>query len=234
MKATLDHIHREADNIKSFWFKTEKPIDHIAGQYIEMTIAHDHPDERGIRHWFTLSSSPTDAPLVSITTKFAEKSSTFKSHLHKLKPGNNVEMSEPMGDFVLPKDSSIPLVFVAGGIGITPFHSIIKWLSDTKQERDITFIYAVSNEHEEVLQDLFENYGLKRIIVINQPRGTWDGEKGRLSGQRILDLAQPKSDALIYISGPEPMVEALESDLKKLGIKEDRLVGDFFPGYPDV
>jgi len=234
MKAVLDHVHKETDSITTFWWRAEKPVDYIAGQYIEMTLPHEHPDERGIKHWFTLSSSPTDAPLVSNTTKFAERSSSFKTALRKLKPGDSVDITEPMGDFVLPKDASIPMVFVAGGIGITPFHSIIKWLYDTKQERDITLLYAVNNEHEMVFQDLFEHYGMKRIIIVNKPQGQWDGVTGQLTGKRILDLAKPATDALIYISGPEQMVEALQADLEKLGIEKNRLVGDFFPGYQNV
>ncbi len=189
-------------------------------------MPHDSPDERGIKHWFTISSSPTDAPLISITTKFPtpNPSSSFKTALKNLKIGNSVSISDPMGDFVLPKDSRIPLVFVAGGIGITPFHSIIKWLIDTKQERDITFIYSVKNESEEVFQKLFEHYGMNRHLIIGE----------QLNGQQVLDIANPTSDALIYISGPEPMVEALQKGLESSGIEKSRLVGDFFPGYTIV
>src|SRR5665213_828787 len=142
MKAELDHIIHEnhSKTIKSFWFEPERPLDYIAGQFIMMSIKHDHPDDRGKEHWFTVSSSPSDAPLISITTKFSTPSSSFKTALHKLKPGEHVAISDPMGDFVLPKDRNIPLIFVAGGIGITPFHSIIKWLHDTKQSRDITLL----------------------------------------------------------------------------------------------
>ncbi len=234
MQATLRKTHREAENITTFWFEPEKAIEYIAGQYIEMTLPHSNPDERGIKHWFTLSSSPIDAPLVSITTKFAERSSTFKAALRRKQPGDTIMLSEAMGDFVLPKDSTIPLVFVAGGIGITPFHSIIKWLLDTHQERDITFLYAVNNEHEMVFQKLFEHYGMKRIIVVNTPISIWDGQTGRLTGGRIIELAQPTDDSLIYISGPEPMVEGLDKDLHKLGVEKSHLVGDFFPGYTAV
>lgn len=237
MKALLQRRHTEnlAKNIITFWFQPERPIDQLAGQYIEMTLKHAHPDERGEKRWFTLSSSPTDVPLVSITTKFTEaKGSTFKQALRSLKPGGEVLLSDPMGDFVLPKDHYIPLVFVAGGIGITPFHSIVKYLHDTKQQRNITFLYSVHTEHEMVFQELFEHYGLKRIIVVDTPEGTWDGPSGKLSGKRILELAKPAEDALIYISGPETMVEALDTQLNSLGIAKDRLVGDFFPGYTKV
>jgi ferredoxin-NADP reductase len=230
MKASLLRTHHEniAKNVVSFWFEAESPIDQLAGQYVEMTIHHDHPDSRGEKRWFTLSSSPTDIPQISITTKFSsEHGSSFKQALRALRPGDNVHISEPMGDFVLPKDDKIPLVFVAGGIGITPFHSIIKYLYDTKQERDITFIYAVSNEHEMVFQDLFMRYGMQRIIVLDKPDSAWDGEIGRLSGQRIVNLAQPSIEALVYISGSE----TLQKELITEGVTKQQLVGDFFPGY---
>ncbi len=236
MKAKLIRTHTEslAKNIVSFWFEPEKPIQYEAGQYIEMSLPHEHPDDRGIKRWFTLSSSPSDAPLVSITTKFAEKSSSFKFALHALKVGDSVHLTGPFGDFVLPIDSARPLVFVAGGIGITPFHSIIKFLYDTKQERNITFLYSVNTEHEMVFQDLFEHYGMKRVIVVSKSEGSWDGQTGQLTGGRILELTRPADDALIYISGPEPMVEAFDAQLAEIGIDKTRLVGDFFPGYKNI
>src|ERR1035437_6534264 len=110
MKAVLTRRHHESDNIISFWFEPEKPMNYLAGQFIEINLPHPSSDDRGVKRWFTLSSSPSDAPLVSITTKFNDKSSSFKAALKNLKPGDMVDMSEPMGDFVLPKDPSIPLV----------------------------------------------------------------------------------------------------------------------------
>ena len=233
MKAKLDHIVHENDSktINSFWFELDKPLDYIAGQFIEMTIEHDKPDDRGIKHWFTVSSSPSDAPLISITTKFSEPSSSFKKALHGLKKGDQVTVSDPMGDFVLPKDSDIPLVFVAGGIGITPFHSIIKWLSDTKQSRDITLLYAARAESELVFLELFENYGMKRQILLSEPDSSWRGQTGKLSGKRIIEMTQPAKDSLIFISGPEEMVESLQDQLAEEDVNKSRLVGDFFPGY---
>jgi ferredoxin-NADP reductase len=229
------HVENLAKNIVTFWFEPESPVDQLAGQYIELVLPHDTPDDRGQKRWFTLSSSPTDAPLISITTKFAaEHGSSFKTALQHLKPGETVTLTGPFGDFVLPKDDRIPLVFVAGGIGITPFHSIIKFLHDTKQQRTITFVYSVNNEQEEVFQELFEHYGLTRIIVVNKPVGAWDGETGQLTGKRIIALVKPSPDALIYISGPEAMVEALNDQLAAAGIAKNRLVGDFFPGYTKV
>lgn len=236
MKATLvrHHIENKAKNIVTFWFKPDQPMSYIAGQYIEMTIPHPQPDDRGQKHWFTISSSPTDSPLCSITTKFSTPSSSFKQALRLKKIGETVDMSQPMGDFVLPQNDTLPLIFVAGGIGITPYHSIIKYLSDTKQERSISFLYSVRSEQELIFQDLFENYGMNRKIVVSEPAPSWDGLTGQLSGKRIIEITKPKDNALIYVSGPEPMVEALHEQLHDEGISKDRLIGDFFPGYSGV
>lgn len=234
MKVVLDHVKIEAPNISSFYFRPPKKIDYTAGQFIEMTLPHYHPDERGIRHWFTLSSSPTK-PLISITTKFAgEGSSSFKQALFALEPGAEVEISDPMGDFVLPKDPQRSLVFVAGGIGITPFRSIFEWLVDSGEKRVIKFIYGVRSTEEIVFEELAKAAGAPPMVVVSEPTAGWKGRTGRLSAELILELAKPGSDTLVYVSGPEPMVEALEADLKKVGLAQNQLVLDFFPNYKDV
>lgn len=234
MQVIFDHSAPEADNIKTFYFKPESPVHYTAGQFIELTVPHKNPDKRGIKHWFTLSSSPTDE-LLSITTKFAgDKGSTFKKALFKLEPGTELHLADPMGDFVLPKLIQTPLVFVAGGIGITPFHSMLAWLATTHETRPIRLLYAVRNEDEIIFQETFDKAGQHATIVVSQPSAAWGGERGQLTAELILGLEKPSDDTLIYISGPEPMVESLEKDLKKAGISKRQLVLDFFPGYPGV
>lgn len=209
----------------------------MPGQYTELTLPIEHPDERGQKHWFTLSSAPGQE-LVSITTKYAgdDKSSMFKKYLfHDLKPGDEVDLAEPEGDFVLPEDTSVPLVFIAGGIGITPFHSMLEWVAANGQRRDITFLYAVRAESEIIFQDTFKRAGVEPILVVSEPSDTWSGERGQLDGgKRILELAKPANNALIYLSGPEPMVMSLKDSLMKNGISEQRLITDDFPGYSGI
>jgi ferredoxin-NADP reductase len=233
MKAVLDHTRDEAANITTFFFRPEKPVHYTAGQYTELTLPHPHPDNRGTKRWFTLSSAP-EQEFVTITTKFASKSSSFKKALRSLKPGTEVHMAEPMGDFVLPKLIQTPLVFVAGGIGLTPFHSICEWLAATGEVRPIKFLYGVRTEDEIIFQDTFHRAGVEPTIVVSEPSAAWGGERGRLSADLILGLEKPSEDTLIYVSGPEPMVEALEKDLRQAGVRKDRLVGDFFPNYAAI
>jgi glycine betaine catabolism B len=230
MKVIFDHSEDVAFNTKTFWFRADPKPEYLAGQFIEIFLPHANPDSRGQKRWFTLSSSPSER-LLSITTKLADKhSSSFKKILFGLKPGTNLTMSEPMGDFVLPKDSNIPLLFVAGGIGITPVRSIIKWLLDNKLRRNIYIIYATHTLEEIAFRDLFDTYNADIDIFLSNPPQNWTGKRGHLSAKTILSL-NTAINPLIYVSGPEELVEKLESELLQEHITPSRLVLDFYPGY---
>lgn len=233
MQIHLDHIDPQTSRISTFWFKPERPIRYVAGQYVEMTLKHAHPDDRGQKRWFTLSSSPNNS-LLSITTKYDDvRSSTFKQALFALDPGAELDITEPMGDFVLPKDPRRPLIFVAGGIGITPFHSIVSWLAEEGEQRNIRFLYAVHSEDEILFEDTFQKAGIHMTIIVNQPSDAWGGERGRLTPEMILGLSDPTDNTLAFLSGPEPMIESLAEALKpRLG--KTSIVLDYFPGYRDV
>lgn len=228
IKVILEHVADEAPGIKTFFFRPERKINYVAGQFTELTLKHD-ADNRGQKRWFTLSSSPTD-DLLSITTKFAAKGSSFKRELLKLQTGQELELAEPMGDFVLPKHKELPLVFIAGGIGITPFHSMVKYLTETDQKRPITLLYAAVHEEELVFTDLFKRYCDDTHLIVSKPSKTWPGESGKLTIAHIQNIADIRN-CMIYFSGPEPMVESFYKDLADLGVKKHRLVTDYFPGY---
>ncbi len=234
MKVILDHTEDEALNIRTFWFKPERDFDYTAGQYTELTVRHDNPDDRGIKHWFTISSSPTDQ-LLSITTKLAsEHPSTFKQTLWQLPKGTELNWADAMGDFVLPKDSSVPLIFVAGGIGVTPFHSMIKWLKDSGEQRNIHLIYGANRLEEVAFQPLFESSVKKFELLLKEPPPDWHGKTGSLSADKILELVGSTNGKMLYLSGPEPMIKTFEKDLLAKGIERHRLVIDDFPGYTSI
>lgn len=228
MRASLERIE-DIGGAKTFWFRPERRVRYVAGQFTELHLPHT-ADDRGIRRWFTLSSSPTEE-LVSITTRFAPKSSTFKQELAQLKLGMMLDLADPMGDFVLPKDTSIPIVFAAGGLGITPVRSMIKWLLDTNEKRDIQLLYADSIPEKLLFESLFTAYPLNYQPIIKRPPAGYTGEVGSLTADRILK-ALADDRALVYISGPELLVEKLYKELQAKGAPAERLVADYFPGYP--
>ncbi|MDB5166708.1 MAG: hypothetical protein JWM37_780 [Candidatus Saccharibacteria bacterium] len=233
MHVTFDHSRPETDNITTYFFEPEKPVDYVAGQFIELYIPHDNPDDRGIKRWFTLSSAPSDK-LLSITTKHAKRSSTFKQALAALEPGTRLKMAEPMGDFVLPRDASRPLVFIAGGIGVTPFHSMLQQLAADKEHRQIRMLYGVPTENEIIFQDTFDAANQHVTVMVENPSPEWGGERGTITVDEIIGLEEPSDDSLIYVSGPEPMVESLTKQLIARGFGQQQVVSDYFPNYPTI
>jgi ferredoxin-NADP reductase len=229
MKATLIKIINESNNIKTFRFEPKKIVDYSAGQFIELTLPHQ-ADSRGEKRWFTLSSSPTE-PHIALTTKFAKNGSSFKKQLLSLKPKDQVTMSEPMGDFILPINQKLPLVFIAGGVGITPFRSIVKYLTDTRQPRNIKLFYAVNNQRDIIFTKEFNKYIAEPNYIIKNAPTNWRGLNGELSAKLILKNVNKSSKTLFYVSGPEPMVKKLKSDLTNNNISAQKIVTDTFPGY---
>jgi ferredoxin-NADP reductase len=231
MNVTFHHRDILAGNIQTFWFTPERPVSYIAGQFTELYLPHTNADDRGERRWFTLSSSPTE-PLLGVTTKFTStESSSFKQVLGTLQPGAPLKLADPMGDFVLPKDASIPLIFVAAGLGITPVRSIVRQLHDTQEKRDIRLLYAAHDPSEVVYLDLFTAYGLSPTTFIKNPPAGYRGKTGSVTTGHVLQLLEDDDASLVYMSGPELLVETLVKGLKAAGIDERRLVGDYFPGY---
>jgi ferredoxin-NADP reductase len=234
VKAILDHVEDAATNIRTFWFKPEKPMRYVAGQFTELYLPHPNTDNRGDKHWFTISSSPTQG-LVAITSRFAsDRSSTFKKTLWQLQPGTVVTLAEPMGDFVLPKDQSIPLLFAASGIGITPVHSIVRQLHDNNETRDITLLYGVRNADDLAFKSLFESAAISFVPIVKQRQASWYGEAGSLDSARILQSLAGKKNPLVYLSGPEIWAEKTVAELAQAGVPTENLITDYFHGYIQI
>jgi ferredoxin-NADP reductase len=234
MKAKFVERNQLTDNIVSFSFKPEQPFAYTAGQFIELRLdGHEEHGQAAMRE-FTLSSSPHE-DVITITTRVRAASHTpFKRALDKLEVGAQVTISQPWGDFVLPKLIQTPLIFVAGGIGITPFRSILEWLHLSDEARAIKMLYSVKTEDDIIFQDTFDRANQHVTLVVDNPSPAWGGERGPLTAEMICGLEKPSDDTLIYISGPEPFVQRLQKELLALGISNQQIVLDEFQGYTDV
>ena len=224
-----------ASNIWEFVFKSQKKLDFVPGQYMEWTLSHQNTDSRGNRRFFTIASSPTEENL-KLGIRFEEKGSSFKRALFESEKNKTIVAGNLSGDFILPKNKQ-KLAFIAGGIGITPFRSIIKYLSDRKEVKDIILIYSNSEEKEIVYKDLFDEgkmIGLKPFYTLtnneNMPT-SWKGEKGRIDGNKIMRLIPDFKERLFYISGPQPFVQAMKRTLVELRVSRRQIKTDYFPGY---
>lgn len=226
MKLSLSHKQQETRDVTSFIFSSEEPISWKPGQFVHYVLHHRPTDDRGSDRWFTNSAAPFENH-VRITTRFAAKeSSTFKKNLFAMKKGEEIEISFVEGDFTL-DDLSKEYVFIAGGIGITPFRSMLTQLHHEKKTMNVTLLYANRDKHivyKEELENIAKDNPHFKIHYILSPEHIDEAKIRKL----IFDLHRP----LFYISGPEPMVDAMGETLKKMGIVEEHIKQDWFPGYP--
>lgn len=226
-----------APDIYDFIFGTTQKPAFTPGQYMEWTLPQDHSDSRGNRRYFTLASSPTEDN-IRIGIKSYENSSSFKKRLFTMEKGEQIIASQLAGDFTIAKNNNDKLVFIAGGIGVTPYRSMVKHLVDTNQRKDIIFIYVNSFANDFVYKDIFDEayskFGLKMIYVItnlqNIPQD-WQGKTGYITAKMIQEEIPDFEERIFYISGPNVMVEAYKTLLHSLQIKDRRIKTDYFPGF---
>jgi len=215
----------EVPGVISFYFEPDQELSWEAGQFLYYTFPHPNPDERGIKRWFTISTAPFEKQ-VRITTRInSEKSSSFKTALLNLKEGDKIEADDPEGDFTLDNPDK-KYVFFAGGIGITPFRSILAQLDHDGKDFTLDLLYAnrddqvVFGDELAALEQKHTNFHVKKFI----------------GDQKVtLETLKPYMDdpnTIIYISGPEPMVEDFDKQLKDAGLTDERVKGDYFPNYP--
>lgn len=224
---------RLSPRIYEFVFQPDGKLDYLPGQYMAWTMPYDRSDDRGNRRSFTVASSPTEET-VRLGVKFYQPSSTFKTRLQALEPGATLTAGQLSGDFVLPGDTATKLVFIAGGIGVTPFRSMAKYIADKQEQRDIVLFHVVSDAAEAVYQDIWSEasaYGLRVVTVLDSndvPDG-WKGLAGPLTVDAISRQVPDYRERRFYVSGPNAMVDSFGRLLRKAGVR--RVFTDHFSGY---
>jgi ferredoxin-NADP reductase len=223
MKLRLKSRKPEVEGVYTFIFEPEEPISWQAGQYLHYVLQHDNPDNRGMERWFTIASAPFEV-FIQITTRFdGEKQSSFKKALLGMEPGGEIEADGPKGSFTL-QEGEHHHIFIAGGIGITPFRSMVIQLAHDNQEKKIDLMYAnrdnnfVFGEELKAIQQSHPDFRILEFV------------DKRIEESDLQNFLQDKS-AIYYLSGPRSMVEAYEQLLADKGVEKTAVMTDYFPGY---
>ncbi len=235
IKVELTGKRDEAKGTKTFIFAKPDGFEYKAGEYAYFTLPElKFPDKRGnVRH-FTLSSSPTEDYL-SITVRMRAESG-YKMTLDSLPLGAKIDFRGPNGDFVLDEKDTRTQVMIAGGIGITPYRSIIKDVSDRDLSNSIHLIYANSRVEEITFKTELDeisksNPNIKVTYFVSEPEPNWQGEKGRIGAPSLSLLTTHYSLPIFWLCGPPVMVQALEEVLESLKIPQERIKVEKFSGY---
>jgi ferredoxin-NADP reductase len=233
---TLREKIRLAPDIYDFIFVPGQRFAFAPGQYMEWTLPHENPDTRGNRRYFTLASSPTERDL-RVGVKFYRNSSSYKHSMLDMDANTTIIAGQVAGDFVLPQDRRQKCVFIAGGIGITPFRSMIQYMLDKRQRRPVVLFYANKSYGEIVYQDVLEEaqheIGIKVVYSVTDTYKlppNWSGKIGRIDRQLIQNEVPDYKDCIFYISGPNEMVTACKDMLKRMHVPGSQIKTDFFPG----
>lgn len=221
----LKVVKRKPETNSRFSLILEKPanFNFYAGQYLDVELPVNDP--LGNSRAFTISSSPTEDFLM-MTTKYGI--SQFKKALEKLNLGDTIIISHPAGTFTL--DETSPAIFIAGGIGITPFRSMVKYALDHKLNTPITLLYSNSNKDFVFKQELeLWVRKMENLKVIYHD----SSQNGRLNKENFLRLYPIPYTLypIFYLAGAPKMVDDFAKKLLDLGVDSTNIRYDRFDGY---
>jgi ferredoxin-NADP reductase len=234
MKATIKEKREVAKGTLMVTFELDSDeVDWTPGEYFWVELL-DPPydDEKGARRHITVVTSPTEGVL-GLATRIRD--SAFKKSLVEMPEGSAVDVEQPKGSFLLPDDTSKRYAFVAGGIGITPFRSMLRYIADRGLDYDITLVYsnrdAESTAFLDELKELESVVPRCRLVLTMTEDPSWDGDTRMLDAGVLRDMLGDLESYHFMVAGPPPMAKSVEASLLEAGLSEDQVQSDSFSGY---
>jgi ferredoxin-NADP reductase len=233
MRATVAEKREVAKGTLLVTFAVDDYPEYRPGAYFWVELPdRGHTDEKGLRRHISLVTSPTEA-VVGLATRLRD--SAFKRTLAELEVGDEVEVEEPKGSFLLPEETDRDYVFVAGGIGITVFRSMLRYIRDARSGHRVTLVYSNrDSESAAFLDELTELErelpDLKLVLTMTDEDG-WAGETRRIDAAMLRDHLGDLDRYRFLVAGPPAMTEAVVAALAGAGVLEERVQADKFSGY---
>ena len=164
------------------------------------------------------------------------RDSAFKRSLAELENGAEVDVEQPKGNFILPEDTDLEYVFVAGGIGITVFRCMLRYIAEEQLARGLTLVYSNRDREStaflDELQELQRTIPNMRLVLTMTDDPTWDGESRLIDGDVLrAHLGDDLASRDYLIAGPPAMVDGVVETLQAAGVPDDRVRPDRFSGY---
>jgi ferredoxin-NADP reductase len=234
MRATVTEKREVAKGTLLVLFAVEGYPEYRPGHYFWVELPErGHQDEKGLRRHISLVTSPTDQGVVGLATRLRD--TAFKKTLAELEVGDAVDVEEPKGSFVLPEDTDADYVFIAGGIGITVFRSMLRYIADTGAPYRVTLVYSNRDRESAAFLDELPELesripGLRVVLTMTDDDG-WDGERRRIDEAMLGDVLGDLSRYTFLVAGPPAMAEGVSQTLLAAGVPEDRVLSDRFSGY---
>jgi ferredoxin-NADP reductase len=237
LTSVLQNRREVAQGTMAFRFEKPPGWTFTAGQYLDLTLT-DPPetDAEGNTRTFSIASAPSEETLM-ITTRMRD--TAFKRVLKTMSIGGTVTIEGPSGDLTLPADSDRPVVFLAGGIGITPFRSMLVHATREKLPHRLFLFY--SNRRPEDAPFLVELRALEKenrrftliatMSEMTSSQRPWNGETGLIDAALLSRHLKDAVAPIYYVAGPPVMVKALSETLRKQSVPEADIHAEEFSGY---
>ena len=215
-------------------FEIKEPVSFKPGQYLFVTLINPpYTDEKGNKRQFSINNSPNQKNILIMTTRITE--SAFKKSLKELPIGTPVEIGPIAGVFTLPEDTGKPLVFIAGGIGITPFMSMLSYIAEEGPPYQITLVYSNRDQSSAAYTQEIEAFSKSipnfKLILTMTDDPVWAGEKRKIDEQFIKDYFPNLNSNFYMVVGPPAMVEAVGNALTWAGVIQENIKKENFTGY---
>ncbi len=231
MKAKLKNKNLVAKRTLELTFKLEKKIDFEAGQYFFLRMFKEI--KGGNRKHFSIVNPPENSQTITMATRLT--GSPYKQALEKLEIGEEVEIDNVAGTFTLPGKIDKTLVFIAGGIGITPFKSMIEHVKNQNLDYEIELVYSNRDQESTVyfdrLKELNDQMDNLNVIFTMTSSNKWQEESRRIDKEFITDYFTKLDNYYFMIAGPPGMVGAVEKEVKKAGVNDANIKSENFTGY---
>jgi ferredoxin-NADP reductase len=234
---TLTKREEIAEGTMAFHFVKPADFQFRAGQSIDLTLLNPpETDAEGNSRAFSIASAPFDNDLM-IATRMRD--TALKRVLRKASPGLQVKIDGPGGSFVLHRKSEKPAVFLAGGIGITPFLSIIRQAGNDQSPHHMYLFYSNRRPEDAAFLDLLSeatkrnpNFHLIATMTeMDKSHREWKGETGSINKDMLTKHLPSLQGSIYYLAGPPAMIGAMRSMLIEAGVDEDDIRTEEFFGY---
>jgi ferredoxin-NADP reductase len=210
-------------------------VDFAPGQYFFVTLPDvGYQDDKGLRRHITVVTSPNEKGVLGFATRMRD--SAFKRSLGELPVGAEVDVESPKGNFVLPENTSRPLVFVAGGIGITVFRSMLRYIREERLPYRVTLVYSNRDREStpflDELRELEQELpNLRLVLTMTQDPG-WEGETRKIDSQFFADyLGEDLNEYTFLVAGPPAMTGGMQEALASAGVREENVITERYSGY---
>jgi ferredoxin-NADP reductase len=210
-------------------------VDFTPGQYFFVTLPDvGHQDERGLRRHITVVTSPNERGVLGFATRMRD--SAFKRTLSEIPVESEVEVEPPKGKFALPEETSRPLVFVAGGIGITVFRSMLRYIHEERLPYRVTLIYSNRDRESTAFLDELREFervlaDFRLVLTMTQDPG-WEGETRKVDGDFVKSYLDDDLNGYTFlVAGPPAMAEGVQKALEEAGVRDDNVITERYSGY---